>query len=309
MARLKHIVLTLAAMFVAAPALAIDLEPWSLTRNPSSSLIVQSWMSPEIGRAWALGYRGQGTTITVIDDFRSNARFRGNLGTGLRFQRHGEWVQQQAGMVAPSAALRSHDFHSGRSVQLARGRNTLNLSYGMFARAGLSLHQIGWSQQEASIINHARHGRAVVVKAAGNDAVAIGAANRRGQVDYLNSALRGTRSTIFVGALDRNGTPRNLASRASYSNFAGRDGTIQRQFLMVGVAGNRTGLYGTSFAAPIVSGYAAVLGSKFTRANSTQIVNQLLNTARRDTIRNYNPAIHGRGEASIMRALAPRAIR
>lgn len=38
----------------------------------SSVPTVRSWMSPEIGDAWREGFRGQGTTITVIDDFRSN---------------------------------------------------------------------------------------------------------------------------------------------------------------------------------------------------------------------------------------------
>ena len=62
-------------------------------------------------------------------------------------------------------------------------------------------------------------------------------------------------------------------------------------------------------AAPVVSSYSAVLGSKFTRATPTQIVDRLLSTARTDTIANYDVGIHGRGEASISRALAPASIR
>jgi subtilisin family serine protease len=95
---------------------------------------------------------------------------------------------------------------------------------------------------------------------------------------------------------------------ASYSNVAGSNTTVQNQFLVVGVEGHKTGLYGTSFAAPIVSGYAAILSSKFTNANPIQITNQLLVTARKDTVSKYDPAIHGRGEASIARALAPASI-
>ncbi len=83
---------------------------------------------------------------------------------------------------------------------------------------------------------------------------------------------------------------------------------MQNQFLAVGVRDDLTGLNGTSFAAPVVSGYAAVLGSKFTTATPVQITNQLLNTARTDTILNYSTAVHGRGEASIARALAPASI-
>jgi hypothetical protein len=160
----------------------------------------------------------------------------------------------------------------------------VNLSYGMMARAGYSAAQIRWGAQETSIINFAKGGRAVIAKAAGNDGVAMSARNRAGQIDYLNLSLRGAKSAIFVGALDRNGTTAAKARLASYSNTPGADTTLQKQFLVVGVAGKTTGLHGTSFAAPVVSAYAAVLGSKFTAATPTQIANQLLSTARKDTI-------------------------
>ncbi len=279
------------------------------TSRQATSLTVQSWMSPEIGDAWRQGYTGRGVTITVVDDFRSGSRFQGDLGLGTQLLRHGEWTRQEASMLAPGATMRSHDFQSGSRVRLNRGLNVANLSYGMFAPSGFSPSQIQWSAQESSLITYARDGRAVVSKAAGNDAVAVGAANARGNLDYLNAALIGTQSTIFVGALDRNGSLSRPASLADYSNFAGSDRTVQNQFLVVGVEGHKTGLYGTSFAAPVVSGYSAVLGSKFTRATPTQIVDRLLSTARTDTIANYDMGIHGRGEASIARALAPASIR
>lgn len=267
-----------------------------------------SWMSSEISDAWRQGFQGQGTRITIVDDFSSNWGIWGDLGTGTQLLRHGEWVRLEAGMIAPSATLASHDFFSGRAVSLGRNQlNVLNLSYGMFARAGLT--SVRWGRQELSIISYARDGSAVVVKAAGNDAVAVGEINGDGLVDYLNRDLIGAQSAIFVGALDRNGTAADLAEMAWYSNFAGTDPVVQRQFLSVGVLGDLTGLYGTSFAAPIVSGYAAVLGSKFTDASATQITNQLLSTARTDTIFGYDPNVHGRGEASISRALAPASIR
>jgi subtilisin family serine protease len=268
---------------------------------------LQNWMSPEIADAWSQGFQGQGVRITIIDDFTSNYGYYGNLGNGTQLLRHGEWVRAQAGMIAPSATLASQDFTSGTTVSLDRKRmNTLNLSYGMMAADGYT--SVNWSRQESSIISYARNGSAVVVKAAGNDAVAVGAVNRNGLVDYLNRDLIGAQAAIFVGALDRNGTPSDLASMAWYSNTAGSNTIVQDQFLSVGVRGDLTNLYGTSFAAPVVSGYAAVLGSKFTKATPTQITNQLLDTARTDTILGYTRDIHGRGEASITRALAPVAI-
>lgn len=269
----------------------------------------QAWMSPEIADAWASGYKGQGTTVTVVDDFSSRSYFSGNLGTGGQSLRHGEWTRLEASMIAPSATIASQEFASGRTVPLAAsGLNVVNLSYGMFARAGYTPSQIGWAPQETSLISYAGQGRAVISKAAGNDGVAVDGVNRAGNADYLNIALVGTQSAIFVGALTRNGTVDQKASLASYSNFAGADPRVQAQFLSVGVRGDLTNLYGTSFAAPVVSGYAAVLGSKFTTATPAQISSRLLDTARSDTILNYDAALHGRGEASIARALAPSSI-
>lgn len=274
---------------------------------PAPEPVFQSWMSPEIQGAWTSGYRGQGITITVVDDFSSATRYSANLGTGVETLRHGEWTRKEAGMLAPSATLKPHDYLSRTGVTLNAGMNVLNLSYGMMAAAGAGA--IGWSAQESSIIRYAAEGRAVVSKSAGNDGVAVGQPNAAGRVDYLSRDLIGKQSAIFVGALSRNGTTAAPASMASYSNVAGSNATVQQQFLVVGVEHDKTGLPGTSFAAPIVAGYAAVLSSKFTTATPTQVTSQLLSTARQDTVQNYNASIHGRGEASIARALSPVAIR
>ncbi|WP_095201921.1 S8 family serine peptidase [Mesorhizobium carmichaelinearum] len=269
---------------------------------------VQNWMSPDVGAAWAAGYKGKGVTITMVDDFSSTSRFSGNFGLGVQTQRHGEWTREEASMVAPLATIRSKDFTTGSYVPLASGLNVLNLSYGMYAKAGYSSNQIGWAPEEASIISYAARGLAVVSKAAGNDSVAVGGVTG-GQQDYLDLALVGKASAIFVGALSTNGTTSNKAQLAWYSNYAGSNTAVQSHFLVVGVTGDKTGLYGTSFAAPIISGYAAIIGSKFTSATPTQITNDLLNTARTDTLVNYNPSVYGKGEASLSRALAPVAIR
>ncbi|WFP65365.1 S8 family serine peptidase [Mesorhizobium sp. WSM4904] len=268
---------------------------------------VQSWMSADVGAAWAAGYKGQGVTITIVDDFSSSSRFSGNFGIGVQTLRHGEWTREEASMIAPAATIRSKDFSTGSTVPLAAGRNVLNLSYGMYASAGYGVNQIGWAPEESSIISYATKGSAIVSKAAGNDSVAVGGVTG-GQQDYLDLALIGKPTAIFVGALSTNGTTANKAQLAWYSNYAGSNTAVQSHFLVVGVEGNKTGLYGTSFAAPIISGYAAIIGSKFTSATPVQITNDLLNTARTDTLVNYNPAVYGKGEASLSRALAPVAI-
>lgn len=268
-----------------------------------------NWMHSDVKQAWADGYTGAGTTITVVDDFTSNWGYYGNLTGTEQLLRHGEWTYTQASLIAPDANMRADDFNDGNTVRLARRSfNILNLSYGMFAQTGWDVNNINWSNQEQSIINYATDGRAVIAKAAGNDAVAVGTATADGYEDYLATALIGTQSTLFVGALDGNGSTTDQASMAWYSNTAGTNTTVQSQYLVVGVEGDQTGLYGTSFAAPIISGYSAILHSKFTKASPTQVAQQLLDTARIDTVANYDASIYGQGEASLSRALAPVAI-
>ena len=196
----------------------------------------QSWMSDEVGFAWRDGYKGQGTTVTVIDDFKSGNLFRGALGKRSSVQHHGAWTHEEAKMIAPLADFRIIDFSNVDAVTLAsRGLNTINLSYVMYAKAGYTANQIGWSAREQSIIHHAHIGNAVISKAAGNDyGTAVGSANADGQVDYLNSALINTQSAIFVGALDRNGSIYNKANIALYSNVAGKNLDVQKKFLVVG---------------------------------------------------------------------------
>jgi hypothetical protein len=275
--------------------------------TPAMAQTARPWMSGEVAQAWQQGFRGQGTSITVIDDFKGYT-FSGKLTGKVQVKTHGAWTQQQAQMIAPSARVLQKDYNrENQAVQLQRGLNILNLSYGMMGAARRNFNN--WAPQEASIIRHAQRGAAVVSKAAGNEATAVGQIDSSGQMDFLNVALIGTPSTIFVGALTQNGSVSRPSSLASYSNFAGTDGRVQRQFLVVGVNQRQMGLSGTSFAAPIISGYAAILGSKFRTATPTQVANQLLSTARKDTILNYDIAVHGQGEASIARALAPRALR
>ncbi len=280
------------------------IAPIKLQRTP----VFYNWMSTDVALAWRNQYFGQGTTITVVDDFSSASKFAGRLTSVTQTLRHGQWTSLEAGLVAPGATIRTKDFYgSNTAVSLAPGLNILNLSYGMYAAKGYS--SIRWGAEEASIISYARNGQAIIAKAAGNDAIAVGGVTSAGNQDYLNIALTGTPTTIFAGALNKNGTITDKASLASYSNRAGSDARVQSHFLVVGVTGNQTGLYGTSFAAPVISAYAAVIGSKFTTATPTQITNQLLNTARTNTLVNYNAATYGRGEACLSCALAPISIK
>ena len=270
----------------------------------------QNWENPDLKSAWAAGYKGQGSKITVVDDFSNRSLIVGRLTNTIEIKGHGFWTANEAALVAPSANIATINYLSGNTINLQpTGLNVVNVSYGLFAPASIDSKNIITNATEKSIIDAANNGTAVVVKAAGNSAIAANSILANGTKDFMISALANGKSTIFVGALDRNSTARTQAKMTTYSNVAGNDVNVQNRFLTVGVVSTTTNLSGTSFAAPIISGYAAILGSKFTSASATQIANQLLNTARKDTLVNYRPEVYGRGEASLSRALAPIAIK
>jgi subtilisin family serine protease len=278
------------------------------------------WMSPGILDAWKddfsgnFAFLGQDVGITVVDDFTSGSRLRGDLGDGRQRLRHGEWTLKQAGMIAPSANMIARDFNDASAVSLTRGFNVLSLSYGYIQPLDRKLEQ--------SIVTIAGADSAFIAKSAGNEYGLPVGQRTDGGSDYLSLGLIGALSdtgydsTIFVGALDWNvvGTGDPDAKMATYSSIAGDDARVQRQFLVVGVEAASggpsfgTGLAGTSFAAPIVAGYAAVLESKFPGSAPSTVAQRLLETARTNTIVDYAPNVHGRGEANIFRAAAPDAI-
>jgi subtilisin family serine protease len=112
--------------------------------------------------------------------------------------------------------------------------------------------------------------------------------------------------TILVGALDQNG-----GSLASYSNMAG---SFSARFVVADGRGlgNSAGGYeeGTSFAAPRVSGYVAILRQKFPNLNASSSASVILDTATWNSGKwgeknATNQAIYGQGEANLGRALAP----
>ena len=169
---------------------------------------------------------------------------------------------------------------------------------------------------------------AVIVKAAGNDSITS-------DKEPFNKALANdeliNQRLLIVGALDRVGFASDPASLASYSNTAGTDVSVASRFLVTsgttpfgdgylalngdpiagtdfGPDGRTLSGGGTSYAAPRVTGYVAILRQKFPNLNGEKSTSILLDTARYDTLTCHptcDPAIYGKGEASLSRALAP----
>lgn len=274
------------------------------------------WMNGEIKySAWDKGYTGQGTQIVILDFFTTTNPFYAKLDNVNVQARHGSHVAKMARLLAPNSTIKHIDYYDKTRNELpidSTKLNVINASFSVFmnkdvVKPGEVSGNYPFLVQ--SLIDHAHRGRSVVVKAAGNYGVNMGEHLTSGtytdREDALNTSLLTSKSAIFAGALSNFGTSTNKASLASYSNKAGLDLEFQKRFLVTGVRSYEIGVAGTSLAAPIISSYASILGSKFKTATPTQVANQLLSTARTDTLVNYDPSIYGRGEVSLSRALSP----
>ncbi len=264
-----------------------------------------TWMNPDVGKAWSKGYQGANANLIVHDTFKSfyiTAKINSKI-TVRTTQAHGNWVADIAKAVAPESSVQAIQWDT--KPELAPSRfNIVNMSYAIPGTKGQPYSHFS--------VSMATQGTAVVVKAAGNYNANMTVLDQKGGTNYdlLNFALKGLPGVIFAGSLNQHGdtATNKQATKASYSNYPGADRVYQSRFLMVGVPTSLT-LAGTSFAAPQLSAYAAIISSKFKEASPIQIADQMLKTARTDTIKNYNPATFGRGEASLNRALSPISLR
>lgn len=111
-------------------------------------------------------------------------------------------------------------------------------------------------------------------------------------------------STIVVGATSGVGSSENIAT------YSTRAGVLAQRFVLApGDEGSRN-IQGTSFAAPRVSGIAAILKQKYPSLTSAQIANVILLSASKDInndgaddFTGVSP-IYGHGKVSLTRALA-----
>ena len=302
---------------------------------------------PEVIEAWQKGWTGKNVNIMIEDYLEQNhgvvvttlaeryapaATFYGfNVPTGLG-------TYDYSGVIAnPSIKINigvvNASYGANLSGIIGRANTSLNLwSNTELANAAIQF-QVN-SQTATNRISGAissgnfNYTDAVVVKAAGNDGILA-------DKEPLNKSLA-TNSNInprllIVGALNRAGFTSSLATIESYSNIAGSDSSVSSRFLVAsgttpfssgymarnGVAiegttfgpdGSALSATGTSYAAPRVAGYVAVLRSKFPNLDAVKSSSIILDTARYDTLTcnpNCDPAIYGKGEASLSRALAP----
>lgn len=146
---------------------------------------------------------------------------------------------------------------------------------------------------------------AVFVKAAGNSSCTVSLSNCDPYNAVFYNAAPFKDKSILVGALTQPGGP-----LASYSNKAG---SYSDRFVVADGRGVRNidGTYdqGTSFAAPRVSGYVAIIRQKFPNLTAANTTNVIFDTASWNASWGLKDAtsqsIYGQGEANLGRALAP----
>ena len=111
---------------------------------------------------------------------------------------------------------------------------------------------------------------------------------------------------IFVG-VGYSESSNALTMMSNKSNYPGSKIDLQEIFVLsrfnVDHAANSVQ------AAELMLNYRNVISMKFNESNDQVLTDHLLNSARGDTVSGYSPVLHGKGEVSLDRALAPLSIK
>jgi subtilisin family serine protease len=251
----------------------------------------------------------QGTYSTAKDlgEYTMAVTFTANLTSPLYGVAKGAKIYHSDYLTYQNMSLFSQlkKWEEGRNASSVtyKSLNVLNLSLGN--TTSNRLINSSTYAKEIKIANGTKINSDIAyIKAAGNSRCNISQMD----CDFTNAVFHNShkynQKVIIVGALTRSG-----GALANYSNYAG---SYSDRFLVADGRGiqNSDGSYdkGTSFAAPKVAGYAAIVAQKFPNLNAEKLTNVLLRTARYDTLAchpNCRTNLYGRGEASLSRALAP----
>lgn len=302
---------------------------------------------PAVLQAWHAGWTGRGVNILIIDEFGSpteNVSATHGYGVALSAYRiaiGGNYFAMDHGGLLPNNYRKGglQNIHTGQEVSADTKIDALNLSYfrvdSAFFTEEFADFSGGASAATADLTFLTGTGDAVITVSAGNsDIPADQSQSAFSLVDSDNPSADFTRSrTLIVGRVlsDREPRPPGTSGRIRGA-FAGTDPQVNSRFLVedgrarafrlcdrevtdscenIEPARN---IYGTSYAAPRVAGYAALVRHKFPNLSGTQTASILLDTATYDGLVDCDDASldpanclhrYGQGRVDISGALAP----
>ncbi len=303
--------------------------------------------APDVLAAWNAGWTGSGVNVLMIDLFArisSCNNSGGNDCHAIRTSLITNEIAPGANLYGATNYVNLNNAYgmngvTGKALQTPVNIQVVNMSVDASSwgdsGSGVNPTNTQWNTDltdhaagnatwvsvlngTSSISNINQLSHALLVKSAGNDA--IDAKYESTSYTLAHDASTANR-LLIVGALNQNGSVANPASLAWYSNLAGTDPAVSSRFVLAngnvpyntsqvminGSIDNTSGI-GTSYAAPIVAGYAAIIMQKFPNLDAVKTSNIILDTARYDTLTCYPNcpvAVYGQGEASLSRALAP----
>ena len=260
-------------------------------------------------QSWTQGWTGKNVKVGVADDFNSN---------GI-FDLHGDFVTLVMLSVAPEADLASKDMLGSTTEMTAdaalqyfeeNGYHIINASWGMFRfDHDTGAEWLGFDQYVSNAVANFDQAKendkaALIIYAAGNNGyycnwkraehctVASAIVSKAREAGY-----KAGEKTVFVGSL-ADGT----SDMADYSVVAG---DLKNDFIVAHDDVLATGdAAGTSFAAPRVSGAAALVRQKFPNLTSAQLKQVILQTAT-DLGDAGVDEVYGHGKLNILGALSP----
>tara|TARA_B110000503_G_scaffold70057_1_gene109073 strand:+ start:79 stop:1224 length:1146 start_codon:yes stop_codon:yes gene_type:complete len=269
--------------------------------------------------AWSSGWTGKNVSIGVADGFNSNGRV----------DSHGDWVSVVISSVAPEANLSLRDILNNSTLAGLIG--DVDAAYTYFENNGIRIINNSWGIERSirnsdgsyssnlrsdfdSTVNNlvaaynpnsGTAGQGLYIYAAGNGAQYCGS-TAVADCNLYAAVTKGIRDSgystagsrlIWVGSLSD-----GVDTIASYSYGAG---DLKYDFIVahddILASGDAAG---TSFAAPRVSGAAALVKQKFPNLNSSQIKQVLLQTAT-DIGAPGVDDVYGYGKLNVVGSLSP----
>jgi len=243
------------------------------------------YQTAAVQAAYLAGYTGQGSTVLNLDwSTHTNS-------DGSSHQTVVNGVIAGSGGVATYATLVPVTYAASGGVSNWIGIISSTLA-GMSSGQILNLSAYTNGTSSTTISTPTTVPSIIVTMAAGNDGQPT--LNKSETAAVYNSAYKS--NLILVGALGSDG---NIAS---YSSTAGA--AADRFVVDYGTSTMCTTTnicQGTSFSAPRVAGYAAIIKQKYPNATGSQIASAILNTAVLKS--GWDPAIYGKGQVDLTAAL------